>query len=175
MEKEPLTFDIGEITQERPFRICFVCLGNICRSPTAEGILQHLVIERGLDNYFQIDSAGTSAYHIGELPNRTSRQVAASHGISLRSRAQQFERDFGRYYDLILTMDHENYDHVKQMKIQEPFDGHVMLFRSFDPDPDDYEVPDPYYGGLHGFENVFQITYRTCETLLDKLVPYIAD
>jgi protein-tyrosine phosphatase len=161
------------ISQNEPFRICFVCLGNICRSPTAEGVLQHLVKERNIQNYFQIDSAGTSAYHIGELPNSKSRQVALSQGIMLRSRAQQFEHHHGEYYDLILTMDQENYDNLVYLDKDNLFTEKIRLFRSFDPQPDDYEVPDPYYGGLRGFEEVFRITYRTCEALLDELEQYI--
>ncbi|HKJ34800.1 MAG TPA: low molecular weight protein-tyrosine-phosphatase [Balneolales bacterium] len=173
MNKQALTSTFRTITEENPYRICFVCLGNICRSPTAEGVLQHLAVERGLGNYFEIDSAGTSAYHIGELPNRFSRQIAASHGVMLGSRAQQFEQDFGMYYDLILTMDQENYDNIIDLDIKSEFSNKVMLFRNFDPKPDDYEVPDPYAGGIQGFENVYQITYRTCQVLLDQLETYI--
>jgi protein-tyrosine phosphatase len=167
------TSSFRTISLDDPFRICFVCLGNICRSPTAEGVLQHLVKERNIQNYFEIDSAGTSAYHIGELPNSKSRRVALSHGIMLRSRAQQFEHHHGEYYDLILTMDQENYDNLVYLDKDNRFTDKIRLFRSFDPQPDDYEVPDPYYGGLRGFEDVFLITYRTCEALLGELEQYI--
>jgi protein-tyrosine phosphatase len=81
------------ITKESPFKIVFVCLGNICRSPTAEGVFQHLVNERDLQSYFYIESAGTSAYHIGEKANSRSRKTANEHGIELRSRARRFESD----------------------------------------------------------------------------------
>lgn len=160
------------INRENHYKICFVCLGNICRSPTAEGVFQHLVNERGLENYFEIDSAGTSAYHIGESANSKSQRTANSHGIKLRSRARQFRPDDLDYYDLILAMDHENLNNVRKMAAEEHEDK-IGLMRDFDPQPDDGQVPDPYYGGPEGFENVFQIVKRSCEKLLDELESHI--
>jgi len=158
------------INGENHYKICFVCLGNICRSPTAEGIFQHLVNKRGLQNYFEIDSAGTSAYHIGESANSKSQHVANTHGITLHSRARQFQTDDLEYYDLILAMDQENLHNLKNMAS----DNHnIGLLRDFDPKPGNGEVPDPYYGGPEGFENVFQIVKRSCERLLDKLESHI--
>lgn len=173
MQKQLLTNSFRKITTNKPFRICFVCLGNICRSPTAEGVFRHLVKERGLEKYFEIDSAGTSAYHIGEQPNMYSQKIAAQHGVSLESRAQQFNPDDGYDYDLILTMDYDNYEDVVNLDYDDDFSDKVGLFRSFDPQPEDYEVPDPYDGGLQGFERVFQIIYRTSEALLDELESHI--
>lgn len=157
------------ITQDNPFRICFVCLGNICRSPTAEGIFQHLVTERGRQSYFEIDSAGTSAYHVGEPANSKSRQTAKKYGIKLHSRARQFEYSDLEYYDLILAMDRENLKNIQNIDKKDKFTDKIALMRSFDPQPDDGEVPDPYYGGIQGFENVFQVLKRSCENLLDEL------
>lgn len=163
------------ISKENPFKICFVCLGNICRSPTAEGIFRHLVRERDLEHYFDIDSAGTSAYHIGETPNSKSRQVARQHGVKLNSRARQFEFTDLEHYDLVLAMDRQNLRNVQNLDRKNRFEDRIKLMRSFDPQPDDGEVPDPYYGGMQGFENVFQVLKRSCETLLDELEQYIAE
>lgn len=165
----------SSISKENPFKICFVCLGNICRSPTAEGIFRHLVQERDLEPYFEIDSAGTSAYHIGETPNSNSRQVASRHGVELQSRARQFEYSDLEYYDLVLAMDQQNLRNLRNLDKNNRFDGQIRLMRSFDPQPDDGEVPDPYYGGMQGFENVFQVLKRSCEALLDELEQHITE
>lgn len=157
------------ITKESPFKIVFVCLGNICRSPTAEGIFQHLVNERGLQSYFYIDSAGTSAYHIGEPANSKSRQTAKERGIELKSRARRFENEDLGEFDMIVAMDHENLENIKALDKSGTFEEKIVMLREYDPSPDDGEVPDPYYGGMDGFQNVFDIVKRSCENLLDEL------
>ncbi|MEL7833503.1 low molecular weight protein-tyrosine-phosphatase [Fodinibius sp. Rm-B-1B1-1] len=160
------------ITKDNHYKICFVCLGNICRSPTAEGIFQHLINERNLENHFEIDSAGTSAYHIGESANSKSQRTANKHGITLHSKARQFKISDLDYYDLILAMDNENLDNIRQLANGN--DEHkIGRMRDFDPQPGDGEVPDPYYGGPEGFENVFQIVKRSCENLLDELEAHV--
>lgn len=158
-----------DITKENPFKICFVCLGNICRSPTAEGVFQHLVNERELQSYFEIDSAGTSAYHIGESANSNSQKVARQHGVTLHSKARKFESVDLDYFDLILAMDSENLGNIRQLDAGDEYDTKIKLLREFDPTPENKEVPDPYYGGMQGFENVFQVVKRSCENLLDEL------
>jgi protein-tyrosine phosphatase len=158
-----------EITKENPYKLCFVCLGNICRSPTAEGVFQHLVNERSLQPYFEIDSAGTSAYHVGESANSKSQQTAKQHGITLHSNARQFESFDLDYFDLVLAMDKENLTNIKRMSNGSPENVEIGMLRDFDPQPGDGEVPDPYYGGIQGFENVFQIVKRSCVNLLDRL------
>ncbi len=157
------------ITQKNPYKIIFVCLGNICRSPTGEGVFQHLVNERGLQSYFQIDSAGTSAFHIGEPANSKSQWTANQHGIKLNSRASKFTSQDLEEYDLIIAMDHDNLQNIKQLDKTGNYSDKIRLMRDFDPDPGDGAVPDPYYGGMKGFENVFQIVKRSCEALLDLL------
>ena len=157
------------ITKEDPFSLCFVCLGNICRSPTAEGVFQHLVKERGLGSYFYVDSAGTGAYHIGEAANSKSQEMANKHGIELGSRARKFEPDDLKEFDLILAMDHENFDNLEKLDIKNDYSGKLFLMREFDPQPGTKAVPDPYYGGIDGFKDVYDIVYRSCEALLDKL------
>lgn len=161
--------DNTPITKENPYKIVFVCLGNICRSPTAEGIFQHLVNERGLDPYFYVDSAGTSAYHIGEPANSKSRQVAERHGVKLQSRARKFEPEDLEEFDLILAMDRENYDNLKQLDQDDKYGDKILLMRDFDPEPGNGEVPDPYFGGMDGFQNVFEILRRSSKELLDEL------
>lgn len=157
------------ITKEDPYKLCFVCLGNICRSPTAEGVFQHLVNERGLSSYFYIDSAGTGAYHVGEGANSISQKTANEHGIELKSRARKFEPEDLREFDLILAMDHENFDNLQKLDVRNEYSGKLFLMREFDPQPETKAVPDPYYGGIDGFKHVFDIVYRSCEGLLDKL------
>ena len=161
--------DYRPITKENPYKIVFVCLGNICRSPTAEGIFQHLVKERGLESYFYIDSAGTSAYHIGEPANSKSRQVAERHGVELRSRARRFEPADFEEFDLILAMDRENYDNLMELDPDGSSADKILLMRDFDPEPENGEVPDPYFGGMEGFQNVFEILRRSSKSLLDEL------
>lgn len=161
------------ISVANPFKICFVCLGNICRSPTAEGVFQHLVNSRELGRLFFIDSAGTSAWHIGEPANSKSQKTANRYGIKLGSRARMFEEEDLREFDLILAMDRDNLDELLKMDRSNQFREKIRLLRDFDPEPGNGSVPDPYYGGLDGFENVYNIVYRSCEQLLNELVEQI--
>ncbi|MFO7847768.1 MAG: low molecular weight protein-tyrosine-phosphatase [Balneolaceae bacterium] len=157
------------ITREDPFNIVFVCLGNICRSPTAEGVFQHLVNSRGLAPYFYVDSAGTSAYHIGESANSNSQKTANRHGMQLKSRARQFDPDDLEKFDLILAMDNENKRNIEALDPDNKFTDKIKMMREYDPEPGNGNVPDPYYGGAEGFERVFDVVKRSCENLLDEL------
>ena len=150
--------------------ICFVCLGNICRSPLAEGIFADLVSREGLSDHFCIDSAGTSAWHKGEPADSRMRETAREKSIHLNSRARQFLRsDFDRF-DLVLAMDQSNFQRLKGLVPERDIKNTLFLFRSFDPkNCGDLEVPDPYYGGDQGFQTVFAIVERTCPKLLDYL------
>ena len=161
------------ISKDDPYKLLFVCLGNICRSPTAEGIFIHKVREAGLENYFYIDSAGTSAYHIGESANSKSQATANKHGIHLPSKARKFEYADLEDFDLILAMDSENLSNINQLDRKNKFSDKIKAMREFDPKPGDGEVPDPYYGGMDGFENVFQVLDRSCDALLEELKPHI--
>lgn len=160
---------------ENPYKLVFVCLGNICRSPTAEGLFIHKVKEEGLENYFYIDSAGTAAYHVGESANTKSQATANKHGIHLPSKARKFEYADLEEFDLILAMDSENLKNIKGLDRKNRFDHKIKMMREFDPQPENREVPDPYYGGLDGFENVFQVLKRSTQALLDELKPNIKD
>lgn len=161
------------ITKENPYAVCFVCLGNICRSPTAEGIFQHLVNKRGLASYFYIDSAGTAAYHVGEPANSKSQKIAEENGVELNSRARKFTPADFEEFDMILAMDHENFENIRELDVQNRFTDKLYRMRDFDPDPGTGAVPDPYYGGMDGFRNVFDIVHRSCKTLLDQLEQHI--
>ncbi len=161
------------ITKQDPYKIVFVCLGNICRSPTAEGIFIHKVKQAGLEDYFYIDSAGTAAYHVGESANSKSQTTANKHGIHLPSKARKFEYADLEEFDLILTMDSENLVNIRKLDRNNRFPHKIKMMREFDPQPDNGEVPDPYYGGLQGFENVFRVLNRSCENLLEELEPLI--
>jgi protein-tyrosine phosphatase len=151
-------------------RLCFVCLGNICRSPTAEGVMLQLVAREGLDAQFVIDSAGTAAAHVGEPPDRRSSATAKTRAVALQSRARQWQRsDFARF-DLVLAMDRDNREALLRMAPDELARGKVLLLRSFEPGAElDAEVPDPYYGGPEGFERVFDICEAACRGLLVHL------
>ncbi len=172
MKNKTISIPLREITEENPYKMVFVCLGNICRSPTGEGIMQHLVNEQGLQNYFEIDSAGTSAWHSGQPANSKSSQVASSHGVALLSRARQVVSADLEYFDLVIAMDKINKSDLESIQ---PYHAknNIVLMRDFDSNPEDGNVPDPYYGGLAGFENVFQIVKRSCENLLNQLKPQI--
>lgn len=163
------------ITQEDPYKLVFVCLGNICRSPTAEGIFIHKVKEEGYENYFYIDSAGTAAYHVGESANSKSQATANKYGIHLPSKARKFEYADLEEFDLILAMDSENYRNILNLDTKGKYEDKVKMMREFDPQPDMKDVPDPYYGGMDGFENVFKVLERSSEQLLSELIEYIED
>lgn len=148
-------------------RICFVCLGNICRSPTAEGVMRALVTKAGLADSIVIDSAGTGAWHIGEQPDPRTQEAAARRGIELDHLARQFTRaDFDRF-DLVLAMDRANLEVLERLAGTRTHPD-VRLLRSFDPTaPAGAEVPDPYYaGGRAGFEEVLDQCERACAGLL---------
>jgi low molecular weight protein-tyrosine phosphatase len=151
-------------------RICFVCLGNICRSPTAEAVMRHLVKQAGAGDRIAVDSAGTGDWHVGGPRDRRSRAVGAARGIPLEGEARQFTRaDFDRY-QLVLAMDRSNRDELLRLARDDRDRAKVRLLRSFDPSaPPDAEVPDPYYGGPRGFEEVFDICERACRGLLAHL------
>jgi protein-tyrosine phosphatase len=149
-------------------RLCFVCLGNICRSPTAEAVMRHLVAQAGLDDRIEIESAGTGDWHVGEPRDRRSRQVGERRGIPLGGRARQFvPSDFARF-DHVLAMDAKNLTDLCAMAPDEAARQKVRLLRSYDPaSAADADVPDPYYGGADGFDDVFDVCQSACAGLLE--------
>jgi protein-tyrosine phosphatase len=149
--------------------VLFVCLGNICRSPLAEGVFRHLIEQEGLADRFEIDSAGTGAWHVGERADARSTLVAEQHGITLDSRARQVKpNDFERF-DYIIAMDRDNLRTLKRMSEHNGSGAHVELLRMYEAERDSDEVPDPYYGGSSGFENVYKMVKRSCQGLLKHL------
>jgi protein-tyrosine phosphatase len=149
-------------------RLLFVCLGNICRSPVAEGIMLHL---NSKYNYgFDIDSAGTAGYHIGEAPDRRTIANAKKNGVDLSTlRARQFTAVDFKKFDLIFAMDQSNYQTICSLASNNEEKTKVKLFLDFVNTDAKKEVPDPYYGNEEGFENVFQLVYMACEKLCEKL------
>ena len=151
-------------------RICFVCLGNICRSPTAEGVMQYLVERAGLDEHVQLDSAGTSAYHQGERPDRRSAEAALRRGIELRGRARQFDASDFDDFDYVVAMDKANLRDLTQLCRSAADRTKLSLLRDHDPEsPNGSGVPDPYYGGDDGFDRVLDICEAGCRHLLERL------
>lgn len=150
-------------------RILFVCLGNICRSPTAEVVFRAVASREAPDIVLEIDSAGTAGYHVGELPDRRTRQAAARRGYDLSAlRARVVEpRDF-EYFDLILAMDREN---LRALERRAPAERRerLRLFLDFAPETGISEVPDPYYGGPNGFEDVLDLIEAASRGLLQHL------
>ena len=150
-------------------KVCFVCLGNICRSPTAEGVMQGLVDKRELSDSIQLDSAGTGAWHVGNKADARSREVAQTRGLELTSRARQFKASDFEKFDYVLAMDRSNYENLSAMATSEQ-QNKLHMFRSFDPaTPHGPDVPDPYYGGPQGFEDVFDMCESACEGLLNHI------
>ncbi len=148
----------------------FVCMGNICRSPLAEGVFRHLAREAGVLDEFDIASSGTGGWHAGQRPDSRMNQVALKNGVSMEGQyAQQFEFGDLDEYDLILVMDKDNLYNVKHMDAGNKHAEKIKLFRSFDPEPGNMEVPDPYYGGPRGFDDVYNMVDRTCRALLAHL------
>jgi protein-tyrosine phosphatase len=153
-------------------RVCFVCHGNICRSPTAEAVFTKLVQAAALDDDFVVDSAGTASYHAGELADSRSRAAAKRRGYSIGHRARQFQRDDFGAFDLVCAMDSDNLQSLLRLAPTPEARDKVRLLRSFDPvAPSGAEVPDPYYGGASGFDDVIDICERACRGLLVHLRP----
>lgn len=147
----------------------FVCLGNICRSPVAEGVFSYLVKKGGLSNKFNIDSCGTAAYHTGEQPDSRMCQTAAKYGVHLSHRARQITEEDLEFFDHILVMDNSNYADIMKLCTSDLQSEKVHLYREYDNNSDQMEVPDPYYGGVKGFEDVFVIVKTCGENLLLSL------
>lgn len=153
-----------------PVRVCFVCLGNICRSPTAEGVMRRVVEDARLGGAIAVESAGTAAHHLGEPADARARRAARQRGVSLSGRARRFEADDFARLDLVLAMDRENLAQLEALRAGRPFAGRLALLRSFDPlAPPGAEVPDPYYGGEHGFEAVLDLCEAACRGLLEAI------
>lgn len=157
-------------------RILFVCLGNICRSPTAEGVMRRLVHQAGLDGVIELDSAGTGGWHVGESPDPRARAAARSRGIAVEGTGRQVRREDFERFDLIVAMDGSNATNLRRIAPDECSREKIRLLREFDPQLDrgaggpiggqELDVPDPYYDGAGGFEVVLDQIEAGCAGLL---------
>lgn len=154
-----------------PYRVVFVCLGNICRSPIAEVVTRRLAADAGLADRIVVSSAGTGDWHIGERADPRTLEVLASHGYDGSShRARQFQPDWFADHDLVVAMDETNLATLRRLAPDEEARAKVRLLLSFDPAATSTEVADPYYGGSGGFDHVLVTVERACRALLDEVV-----
>lgn len=153
--------------------VLFVCMGNICRSPLAEAMFRHLATERGVDHLFEIDSAGTSSYHVGDPPDPRSVATAHARGVAVVGRSRQVAiGDFERF-DYVVAMDSENLRSLERLASANRAKSRLHLLREWDTEEPGGDVPDPYYGGPRGFDDVHDIVERSCERLLAALIEEI--
>jgi len=153
-----------------PYKILFVCLGNICRSPSAENIMNMLIRERGLENEIICDSAGTGGWHVGHPPDRRMR--AAFHqrfNRDMEGSARQFSQSDLDAFDLVLAMDRDNYREILRWDLEDRYRDKVKLMCEYCRTHRDDEVPDPYYGGPEGFNYVIDLLMDACTGLLDEI------
>ena len=154
----------------RPTRILFVCMGNICRSPLAESVFRHLARERGVEQLFEIDSAGTSGWHDGDPPDARSVATARARGVEVCGSSRKLTGPDLHRFDYVIGMDRENHAKIARVHGAGGGGARVHLLREWDPEGGSPDVPDPYYGGERGFEEVHDIVERSCAALLDHLL-----
>ncbi len=149
--------------------VLFVCMGNICRSPTAEGVFRQLLDDAGLAHVVGVDSAGTHAYHLGESPDHRACETAARHGVNLKPlRARRVSAEDFVQFDYVLAMDEDNYQALREL-CPSGHESKLQLFMDFAPASGMREVPDPYYGGPRGFERVFELIEAAAQGLLVEI------
>lgn len=150
--------------------VLFVCTGNICRSPSGEGVFKSLVKAAGLGKELSIDSAGTTAYHVGERADVRMRKHAEKRDIQLTSRSRQFSRSDFFKFDYILAMDYSNYQDILRLDRGNEYIDKIYLMNDFSAGYTGQDVPDPYYGGEDGFEHVLDMLEDSCQGLLDEIM-----
>jgi protein-tyrosine phosphatase len=152
------------------YKLLFVCLGNICRSPSAENIMNQLILEAGLSANIVCDSAGTSGYHIGAAPDRRMSMAAKKRGLELTGQSRKLKSADLQNFDLILVMDRENYQDILYLDREGKYEDKILMMCSFATSKPDKEVPDPYYGGTDGFDYVIDLLYDACAGLLNYVI-----
>lgn len=151
-------------------KVLFVCMGNICRSPLAEGVFCRLLADNDLTDKFIVDSAGTSNYHVGDAPDQRAVVAATNAGVKLHHCARQFVKEDFENFDYIMVMDHLNYESVLNLTNNHCYHEKVFLYRTFDNESVDFQnVPDPYYGGSSDFSEVLDIVTKAGLGFLDFL------
>jgi protein-tyrosine phosphatase len=151
------------------YRVLLVCMGNICRSPTAEVVVRQLIKNNNLGNYVEVDSAGTHGYHVGEAPDSRTQRAALVRGYNLSQlRARKVARQDLDYFDLILAMDKSNLDNLRRIAPPEAH-ARIKLFMDYSKNFDDDEVPDPYYGLGHGFDLVLDMVEDAARGLVEEI------
>ena len=151
------------------YRVLLVCMGNICRSPTAEGVLRAYIRQNKLGGKVEVDSAGTHGYHVGEAPDARTQRAAAMRGYDLSQlRARKVARQDLDYFDLILAMDRTNLDNLRRMATPEQL-PRIKLFMEYARNFEDDEVPDPYYGLGHGFDIVLDMVEDAAQGLIEEI------
>jgi protein-tyrosine phosphatase len=153
-------------------RVLFVCLGNICRSPSAEAVMRRLLEQEGESETIELDSAGTGGWHVGEPPDARATQAARRRGVELAGVARQVSPEDFERFDLILAMDRSNLRALQRLAPDEGARAKVMMLREFDPASDgsqELDVPDPYYGGPGGFDQVLDLLQSACAGLLTQV------
>jgi len=154
-----------------PVRICFVCLGNICRSPTAEATMRRLLDQEQLTVQIELDSAGTGDWHLGEPPDRRTKVAAKRRDIDVVGRARRVVAKDFEHFDYVIAMDRSNQSDLLRLAPSAAGEAKVTLFRNYDPNsPRDADVPDPYYGRGDGFERVLDICEAACRGLLRDIL-----
>lgn len=153
-----------------PYKLLFVCLGNICRSPAAENIMNHLIAEADLSDQIICESAGTASYHVGNPPDRRMVAAASQRGMKFLGQARQFQKLDFEEFDLILAMDRENYRDIIALDPAGKYREKVKMMCDFCTHHSDKEVPDPYYGGPEGFNYVIDLLLDACQGLLENII-----
>ena len=150
--------------------ILFVCMGNICRSPAAEGVMKHVLEERGLADQFEVDSCGTIGYHSGNKADSRMREAAQKRGYDLASISRQIKPSDLDDFDLILCADRENLFHVNALDRDGIYEDRIHLMMEYAGLDDVREIPDPYYGGSEGFEHVLDLLERASSRIIDRVL-----
>lgn len=151
-------------------RVLFVCLGNICRSPLAEAIFNQLIREEGLEEQIACDSAGTGDWHVGEPPDPRTQEVARRYDVPIHHHGQQFDPVTAATFQYVIAMDRQNRaDMEAQIPSLDAVSYQLFLMREFDDDPGSQDVPDPYWGGEQGFDDMYHLLRRCCVNLLTHL------